>query len=917
MSKILFSKLAEDYFHKSNDALFLVNPDTGLIIESNLSAALFTGHNAEALLKMELQQLLDSGGLVKYEQTSNLTGGCRFTAKLLVKSGSLLDVEVTIHMLGDVYLCVIRDISSQLEYISTNERLISIIDKTSDAIAISNTQGVIEYLNPAGRRLLNYIDKNLKDTNVSEHATEQTKLVLQNEGIPTAIKTGKWQGKSSFHTPLGIVDTSHTLVCHKNSKGNIEFFSSILRDISREHKAQKIINRSYHLLEKAEEIAQLGSWQFNYEKQKSTWSEGLYKILNYPKRLTPEIKHYLTLVDERDIDKVKQAVNFDNADSFDFTHRIKLINGQMKWIRAMGSVEKDDDGNHIRATGVIQDITTRKIQAKALELAQNVFDHTTEAVMVSNAKNQIIRVNKAFEDITGYSLGEIQGKNPSLLSSNKHDVDFYQNMWESLNETGTWQGEIWNRRKNGEIYPEWLTIDTIFDENGELLNRVAIFSDISFQKKQEEFIKHQANFDALTDLPNRTLLHDRLNNSIKYSLRHNTEFAVLFIDLDMFKSINDTYGHHIGDKVLVEAAKRLKQTVRKSDTVSRFSGDEFVILANEINSAKGAEHVAQAIIKVMQEPIFLDNLKLHISASVGIALFPTDSKEIDELLSLADQAMYFSKALGRSQYQFFTKKLAEKSARRIQLKEALIYGIENNELYNAYQPIFELSTGKVVKFEVLARWYSSILDEQISPIEFIGIAEDFGLIEEVGEQIATMALRDIKVINAHYLQDFSIAINRSVREFSGSKQNIKKLEVLVEESGIPANWLTVEITESLLSDNHTEQAKKLNYWRDIGASTAIDDFGTGYSSLSYLTQYPIDLVKIDQSFINNLNPKNIKIIDAIISLSHSLGLKTIAEGIETLEQYNLLKSLGSDMGQGYYISKPLIYDDLCLFLNRL
>ncbi len=548
----------------------------------------------------------------------------------------------------------------------------------------------------------------------------------------------------------------------------------------------------------------------------------------------------------------------------------------------------------------------------------SIFDNTTDAIMVTNADNIITHVNHAFERVTGYSKLDTEGQNPSLLSSQMHDKDFYQNMWRSLNEYGSWQGEIWNRRKDGEVYPEWLTIDSIYDQEGQLTQRFAIFSDLSQQKRQEELIKHKSYYDALTNLPNRIMFYDRLINAVKLAKRHRHKVALLFLDLDMFSLINDTYGHFLGDKLLKQVSERLQHILRKSDTLARFGGDEFVIIANNIKQTSAAQHIADVLLSQVKQPFVIDGHEIFITASIGIALFPDDSLITEELVSVADQTLYHAKQRGRNQFQFYTASLGTKTKRKLKVKDALLKALSANELYPVYQPIVDVNTLQVKKFEVLARWYSNSLEEHISPAEFIPIAEEYGLIQKLGEQIAEQALTDILEINQTLNSEYGIAINRSVKEFSQPQNYARSLETLIADLNIPFNWVTVEITESMLMDEHTQQNYQLSKWQELGSEIAIDDFGTGFSALSYLTQYPIDIVKIDQSFIRLIdkNPKHKHLIEAIIKLTKTLKLATIVEGVETESQFEFVKACGADYIQGYYFSKPLEKAQAIEFINQ-
>lgn len=912
----IFNDSSTQLFDNSGNAIIITDAHSSTVIDANPFSVQLTGYSLDELKLLTITDLETSDSQHISLSIQDKKNYDTFSTHLKTKSGVIIYVDINVHFINEHGFYIIKDVTEKQLNIENITRLNSIIEKTTDAISITNKEGFLTYLNPVGRKLLGYgLNEDISHLKVNRHATPKTRKILLKTAIPHAKKYGTWHGKAQFKTVKGLVKVSQTIVCHRDLDGKVTYYSSIIRDLSNEYKQQQITNESLALLADAENIAHLGSWQYNVENKTLSWSKGLYRILGVSHKTKASFKLYLKKVSKAERQKLYKLLRNKAERTPDLVHKIHTENGNLKWIRARTDIQYKKDKVISSITGVIQDITVQKQKSQALELALSVINNTAEAIVITDKKNRILQVNNAFEEITGYSESEALGKTPSLLSSGKHDKKFYQEMWTSISTTGAWQGEIWNKRKSGEIYPEWLSINSIFDENNNLTNRFAIFTDITLHKQQAELILYHTHYDLLTNLPNRIMLQDRLNAAINLAIRHKQEVGVIYINVDMFKAINDFYGQRTGDALLIEVVSRLKAALRKSDTTARFGGDEFVVIAHDVCGQRGAENIARSIIEVMQAPFEINDHKLHATVSIGLAIFPQDTQDSTEILSLASQAMISAKSLGRNQYQFFTQSLAEKSKRRIKVKEALIIGIKNKEFYNAYQPIINALEGEVVKFEVLARWYSSKLQEQVSPAEFIAVAEDFGFIEELGEQIARQAIQDIIAINKRYQKDYGIAINRSVKEFKGNKLGVIKLEQLVTEYDLPAHWLTVEITESLLADNYTNQSQLLQNWRKLGAKTAIDDFGTGYSSLSYLTEFPIDIVKIDQSFIRKLSTENKKVVDAIIGLSHNLGLKNIAEGVETPEQLEVLKSLGCDMIQGFFISKPLIYKDLINFIE--
>jgi diguanylate cyclase (GGDEF)-like protein/PAS domain S-box-containing protein len=552
-------------------------------------------------------------------------------------------------------------------------------------------------------------------------------------------------------------------------------------------------------------------------------------------------------------------------------------------------------------------------------LAALLYQNTTESMMITDSNNTIIAVNPAFTNDTGYRDTEVIGKNPHILKSGRHDSAFYDDFYHALNTTGKWQGEIWNRRKNGEIYPQWINISTIYGDDGEMLNRVCLATDVTNRKQSEELIWRQANFDSLTDLPNRHMFHEQFQQEIKKTQRSNLPLALFFIDLDEFKEVNDTLGHHMGDLLLKETAQRLSHCIRESDTtarldtIARLGGDEFTIILSELNSIECVERIAQRILEKIAEPYHLKEEVVHISASIGITLYPDDSTDIDTLLKNADQAMYAAKKEGKNRFSYFTSSMQAKVLKRMQLTKDLRSALAKQQFHLVYQPIVNLNTNKVIKAEALIRWQHPTKG-LVSPAEFIPIAESTGLINEIGNWVFFEAIEQAKLWRQSINPDFQISINKSPIQF----QHIAKNEgenglnwpQYLQAHDIEGSSIAVEITEGFLLENSEALHHHLLEFRDAGIQVALDDFGTGYSSLSYLKKFDIDYLKIDQSFVQNLEAESddMALCQAIIVMAHKLNLKVIAEGIETQEQLNLLKASGCDFGQGYFLSKPLTAD---------
>jgi len=553
----------------------------------------------------------------------------------------------------------------------------------------------------------------------------------------------------------------------------------------------------------------------------------------------------------------------------------------------------------------------RKRTENELQIAASVHQAVSEAIAVTDADNRIIAINPAFTQVTGYAPHEAIGQDSNLLKSGRHDLPFYQEMWHALETTGRWQGEIWNRRKCGEEYPEWLSISTICDANGKVLRRIAMSSDITEKKRTEETIWRQANYDSLTELPNRRLFRDRLQQELLKAQRAGLAVALLFVDLDRFKEVNDTLGHHSGDMLLIEAARRVCDCVRTTDTVARLGGDEFTVIMSDLADTDRVGEVAQAMLRALAEPFTLGTETAYISASIGITIYPSDADNVESLLKHADQAMYAAKELGRNRFSYFTASMQAAAQTRLLLSNDLRNAIAAGQLEVHLQPIVELATGRIMKAEALLRWCHPT-HGMVEPAQFIPIAEETGLINEIGDWVFRESARtakrwyDLGLLHAGDDGLIQISVNKSPRQFFSGNTHETWVDYL-NEIGLPARCIAIEITEGLLLDDRPEVAAKLRQFRAAGFRVSLDDFGTGYSAMSYLKRFPLDFIKIDQSFVRDMatDQDDQAIVEAIVVMAHKLGLQVIAEGIETQEQCDLLKAAGCDYGQGYLFARPM------------
>jgi len=549
------------------------------------------------------------------------------------------------------------------------------------------------------------------------------------------------------------------------------------------------------------------------------------------------------------------------------------LTGQQKqpfWAAIEGRVILDIGANAHRLCITISDISGRKKVEERLRQSAVVVENTAEAVIVTDPQRNITTVNQAFTEITGYEEAEVLGFNPRLLQSERHDQAFYQAIWAYIHQHGKWQGEIWDRRKNGEIYPAWSTISAVYDGKGELTHYVLLFSDISAIKQSQEKLDFLAYHDPLTNLANRILFEERLEHALRHAHRKQGKFAVLFLDLDHFKNINDSLGHSVGDKLIQQAAQRLKSLVREDDTVARLGGDEFVIILEGFNEGSNVTTFLDKLLDTFREPFIISRHELHVTLSIGVSFYPSDGTDSDEMIKNADTAMYRAKKNGRNGYHIYAREFSIEVSGRLTLETDLRHALEREEMLLHYQPQYSIKTEKIVGIEALVRWQHND-KELIYPANFISLAEDRGLIVPLGKWVLSQACRQMKTwLDAGFALQ-RLAVNVSAIQLRHD-DFVETVVAILEQTGLPAKHLELEITESVLMSKVEWGIRVLNQLKALGLALAIDDFGTGYSSLSYLKRLPLDRLKIDQSFIRDIpvDTDDEAITRAIVALGKSL-----------------------------------------------
>ena len=558
-------------------------------------------------------------------------------------------------------------------------------------------------------------------------------------------------------------------------------------------------------------------------------------------------------------------------------------------------------------SGLIEKELHKSNFLEKIAFTNNIIESTHEGIMVCDKDRNITYVNPSFTRMTGYTKADLKNKTPKILSSGKQDTNFYQAMWAKINDVGHWQGEIWNKRKDGHEYLEWLSITAVHDEHQELTHYTAFFTDITEQHFVKEKVKHQRLHDTLTQLANKESLFSFIEHSIaQRSNRHdiNHSAALLVLDVDLFKKFNSLYSHEFGDKVLIHLANKLKEVVRRSDIVARTSGDNFAVFANYLVGDNAIENIIENITQAFLDPFIIDNVSLKVTFSIGVAYFCQDAQDAHGLFEKAEQAMFAAKDKARNSYGFYSQQLSVKANLEEGLRRSLERAIENDEFSVVYQPIVSLKKKSVTKFEALVRWKNE--GNWISPDEFIPVAEKFGLISSIGEIVLNKACIELKQLEDAGFKNIIFNVNRSIYEFPSDVSDFSWLETIKKHNLKPQN-ICFELTESVLAPENNSYIALLNQLQLEGCTIALDDFGTGYSSLNYLRRFPINTLKIDKSFISDMTKEDgdIVLVSAIISMAKALSIDVVAEGVEMSEEVQILSSLACDYIQGYYFSKPI------------
>ena len=895
---------------------------SGRFCDVNHAMCTMLGYSYDELLTKTFQELtypedLASDLLIKEALDRGEIEKLSLEKRYLCKDGSPVWVNLTVAVVREddvvlYYVGIVENIDEKkklrLELEEQSALLRSVLDESPYPIVLKDYQGKFLLTNQACADLYN--------TTVDE--------MLGKDDTDYIPEKNKNQGEFFRHNVRDIMDRGETTIVYEQSTdvktGDVHHYRSIKKPFVCHNGEKRILVLAYDItdIKKAEEMLQL------YQRALESTNEGVvittsdarqtitytnpaferltgYKreevlgkncrFLNAPNRNQPILK------------EIKEAISNFQPISAELLNYRK--DGTPFWNRLHIDPIYDDEGRVTHFIGVQEDISARKLDDLRLKQSSNVFQTTLEGVLITDAYNTIVNVNPAFSKITGYSREEVIGQKPSILKSGRQIRSFYRAMWDKIDATGGWTGEVWNRRKNGEIYAELLTISTVKNENDQIENYIAVFSDITALKQSQDKLDFLAHHDPLTQLPNRLLLKARIEHSINVSQRMGNKVAVCFMDLDNFKNINDSYGHTTGDGIIIEVAERIGKLLRKDDTLARLGGDEFVFVLDNIKDGNDAGMTAGKILASFEEPFRVGKGEFAITASVGIALFPEDGSTTETLIKNADAAMYKAKDEGKNAFKFYNNAMTASSFERLLFETALKTAVKEEEFQVFYQPKISLSSGEVRGVEALVRWRHPSMGI-VSPDRFIPLAEETRLIIPIGEQVLLQACRDVVTWYDEGLFDGTVAINVSGVQIEHS-DFIATLKHSLETTHAKASMLEIEITESMIMKKQDHWIGLLQEIKDLGIAINMDDFGTGYSSLSHLRKLPIDTLKIDRSFVMDI-PKErdaCAVATTVIALARAMGMKTVAEGVETQEQETFLKAHGCRHGQGYFYAKPM------------
>lgn len=791
-----------------------------------------------------------------------------------------------------------------------------VVVNASDAIVVTDANGRIESVNPAFEALTGFSARQALGQNPRILASGQYNRDFFVDIFTQVSEQGFWKGCMVNRHANGTLYTARMSIdAIRNERGEVTHYSGTLANITQEQRLQNALQESEERMKLALESGGLGAWDWNVSTGQVVVTARWCEIVGIPIQSEINIKDWICRLHPQEQYQVNKQLKehlYGESPSFVHEHQLLHTDGRWIWVLDKGLVtQRDAQGKPLRMIGTHLDITARKQADDDLKLAASVFSHAQEAIMITDAQGLIIDVNTAFEAITGYERHEVMGRSTHMLNSGRQSQAFYEEMWGHLTTHGSWTGELWNRRKSGEIYAELLTISAVKDFDGKVLRHVALFSDITRQKEHEQRLECIAHFDVLTGLPNRSLLSDRLELAMVQSERRKKILAVVFLDLDGFKSINDTHGHDAGDQLLIALAARMKQALREGDTLARLGGDEFVAVLVDLDNHQDCNPVLERLRISAAKPVHIHGYpQLQVSASLGITFFPqSEGMSSDQLMRQADQAMYQSKISGKNRYNVFDATNDQTLRERHETLDNLRLALELRQFVLHYQPKVNMRTGQVLGVEALVRWNHPQLG-LLPPSRFLPLIQNHSLGLALGEWILNEALAQIEAWKLQNLQ-LPISINLDAQQLSRNLVPTLKTALQLHPMVNPGD-LRLEVLESNALNDLEDVSLLIRECLALGVQFSLDDFGTGYSSLAYLRRLPAQELKIDQSFVRDMleDPDDLAILQGILGLARAFHRSVIAEGVETIAHGCMLLRMGCENAQGYAIAKPMAAIDL-------
>jgi diguanylate cyclase (GGDEF)-like protein/PAS domain S-box-containing protein len=898
-----------------SDGVLLVDAVSGVYVEANDRACEMLGMPREELLDRHVWEistrLPDAAAWNAW--IAGMNGQTQaIDSEFRCGDGSLMPVALRIYQVNDgdrhLHAVIFRDKSTRLEFeaaLREGERYYRhVIDSAIDGYFALDPQRRFIEVNDRLCELFGYPREEWMGRTPLDFITEQSQaeLIAQMQRIETTDRR-RFQliarRKDGTNFPILLNNSTH-----RDEQGKVAGSFGFITDLTPIVEAQRAVAESERELRGILDDLQDTYYRTDQSGTIVRASRSVKQLLGYTAEEVVGRRLADFYCSQSDREEFLARMQANGGHIVGGESRLRHRDGHELWVLTTAHFIYDADGKVIGVEGTTRDNTLQRRAEEELRLAAKVFESSGEAIMITDANGDMLSVNHAFSRVTGYTAAEVLGRNARMLASGRHSREFFGEMWRALLDVGYWQGELWNRRRNGEIFPEWMGISTVRDGKGTITHFVGIFTDISERKATEAKIAFLAHHDGLTGLPNRLLLKDRMEQAMVHAERSGRKVALLFVDLDRFKAVNDSFGHPAGDILLRDAAQRLLACVRESDTISRHGGDEFLVVLTDLQSSDVPAQIAGKIMSVLSEPFHIEVHEASISASVGIAVYPDDGDGFDPLLKKADTAMYHAKAAGRNTFRFYTERMNTDVQERLDLHNGLRRAIERTEFVLFYQPLVDLKTGAIVGGEALVRWQCPERG-LVMPEGFIPAAEHSGLIVPLGEWVLQEACRELALWQTGGMQ-LSMAVNISALQFRRGDVEETVLRALAASGAKPAA-LELELTESILVDGAEQVLATIRRLQALGVHLAIDDFGTGYSSLAYLKRFAVDKLKIDQSFVRDIvtDADDAAIVRAVIQMARSLNLRIVAEGVETEAVANELRAMDCDLVQGFHFGRPM------------